>query len=347
MIHVVCQDMKSTSTNHAGMKHMCYMLVCLYPEIYSLHVFPDRGTKRKKSFFSKLENRINRHIIIPFERIIYAIKLVIQLEKGDTVFLTEYYLKEYSQKKIARILKIFHPGCRCLALAHLTPSLLEYLFTDKEIKKWAKNVDVILTLGSTLSNYFTQKGVLPSVKTLFHYVDLDYYKISSPRNISNRVTVIAMGALQRNYSLLAEIVKAIPEVDFIICKGRANVDSMFTNCNNIKLVGFVPENDLRDQMNHADISLNVLDDTVGSNVITTSLAMGLAIVASNVGSITDYCDDENSILCDNKVNSFVESIRYLNSNREILANMKLKSLEKAQAFHVSNFHNKIMELINK
>ena len=48
-------------------------------------------------------------------------------------------------------------------------------------------------------------------------------------------------------------------------------------------------------MANADISPNVMEDTVGSNVIVTSLAMGLAMICSNVGSIKDYCDDSNTI----------------------------------------------------
>lgn len=47
-------------------------------------------------------------------------------------------------------------------------------------------------------------------------------------------------------------------------------------------------------MKQSDVSLNVMNDTVGSNVITTSLAVGLAVVASNVGSISDYVVDNES-----------------------------------------------------
>ena len=36
-------------------------------------------------------------------------------------------------------------------------------------------------------------------------------------------------------------------------------------------------------MNDSDISLNVMKDTIGSNVICTSMATGLAMVVSDVG----------------------------------------------------------------
>lgn len=47
-------------------------------------------------------------------------------------------------------------------------------------------------------------------------------------------------------------------------------------------------------MAKADLSLNVMEDTVGSNVITTSMAMGLGLIVTDVGSIRDYCDESNA-----------------------------------------------------
>ncbi|UVV76520.1 glycosyltransferase family 4 protein [Bacteroides fragilis] len=50
-------------------------------------------------------------------------------------------------------------------------------------------------------------------------------------------------------------------------------------------------------MNKADVSLNIMKDTIGSNVIVTSMAMGLAMVVSDVGSIRDYVDESNGLFC--------------------------------------------------
>ena len=76
------------------------------------------------------------------------------------------------------------------------------------------------------------------------------------------------------------------------------------------------ESELRQHMANANISLNVMEDTVGSNVIVTSLAMGLAMICSNVGSIKDYCDDSNTILCNNSnVEEFSQAIYNRITNR--------------------------------
>lgn len=54
---------------------------------------------------------------------------------------------------------------------------------------------------------------------------------------------------------------------------------------NLKIFGYVAEDELLSLMQTSDISLNLMKDTIGSNVITTSLACGLVVVASNVDQL--------------------------------------------------------------
>lgn len=164
-------------------------------------------------------------------------------------------------------------------------------------------------MGSSLSEYFKEVGILEEkISTGFHYVDSDYYHKNTELKNHEPITIIAMGALQRDYLMLAEIVKTCTAVHWIICRGRKDVDYLFPKTDNVELKGFLLEDELYHQMDIADISLNIMEDTVGSNVITTSMAMGLAIVATDVGSIRDYCDESNAVFCQNSVKSIVEAI---------------------------------------
>jgi glycosyltransferase involved in cell wall biosynthesis len=113
----------------------------------------------------------------------------------------------------------------------------------------------------------------------------------------------------------------------------------------VTLIPFVPEPELRLYMEHSDISLNVMQDTIGSNVIVTSLAMGLAMVCSDVGSIRDYCDEENAIFCENSsVESFSKAINLLSSNRQLLMNMKTSAQKRSLSFSIEKFHLALMNL---
>lgn len=145
-----------------------------------------------------------------------------------------------------------------------------------------------------------------------------------------------MGMLQRNYFMVAEVVKRCPNVHWVICRGKANVDELFSSIPNVELKGFLAEDELRRQMDMADVSLNIMEDTVGSNVITTSMAMGLAMVCSDVGSIRDYCDETNALFCDNNVDVFVEAINQLVQDPERVEAMKSASLQKSKRLTIEN-----------
>ena len=351
MVYLISQDWSNTSGNHAGMVHMGKLLLKNYPNKYKLTVFPE---KKKWCFIFKnqlaqrIALKINFSLLIPIMRFFFAIKFLFKIKNTDSVLLLEYLVTGYSQKGIAVLLKLFRPKVRVLGLCHLTPSVLEDYFSKKTIKSWLSKIDNVLTLGSSLTQYFTQLGI-PSKKitTFYHYVDRNYYKRLTPVvNNTDRLKIIISGSQMRYNELVCAVVSDIEDVDFIICKGKDNVTT-YPSKENIKLVGFVPEDELRQLMNDSDISLNIMVDTVGSNVITTSEAMGLAMIVSDVGSIRDYCDNSNTVFCKNTEKDFINAIKFLRDNREVLFNYKLNSLQIAEKYDISDFHIKLHSIISK
>ena len=119
---------------------------------------------------------------------------------------------------------------------------------------------------------------------------------------------------------------------------------MFSGFKNATLVGYVPEVELKHYMNDSDISLNVMKDTIGSNVICTSMATGLAMVVSDVGSIRDYCDETNACFCSSP-DDFIKNIVILANDRELLNSLKKMSLKKAQQFSIDNYCASLSSLL--
>ena len=197
-----------------------------------------------------------------------------------------------------------------------------------------------MTLGSSLSA-FLQSCYISKEKivTSFHYVDHYYYTRSRQLEINNsgRLNVLVVGSLQRNFYLLESVVSKLENIKFTIIAGNNNL-SFLAKYKNIELKGYISEKDLKDEMENADISLNILEDTVGSNVITTSLSMGLAIIVSDVGSIRDYCDESSAIFC-RKENQYIEAIELLNNNRELLYFLRLAAIEKSKRLRIDNFYS--------
>ena len=342
MKYLIVQQWNSTKGNHAGMVHMCDMLVEHYPDQYIKieKSQPNRPAPRKNKIIRKLMDSYDRRQYAQayFKEYLQICQSMFdKLKAGDEVFLLEYNWPDTTQFELACYIRKNFPGVRIYALSHITPS---YFSRHKGIKerilKWDIPIDKQLTLGSSLSEYFVSLGVKPEkVSTGFHYVD-SYYYHKNPKDIheSDKLTIITMGALQRDYGMLAEIVKRCPNVNWIICRGRkTEVDEYFKGMDNVSLKGFLAEDELRHQMDIADASLNVLEDTVGSNVITTSMAMGLVVIVSNVGSIHDYCDDNNAVFCENDVEDFVAKINFISA--EMIPVMRLNSLSKIEKISIS------------
>ena len=346
MNYLVVQDWPSTHGNHAGMLHMCNMLKSKYPNDYEVVVLksPFSPFFRNKKGFRKLDDyyrMIYEKVYYPYRVICVCRKMMERLKNEDRVFLLEYLYPETSQLQLAKYIKRHYSRVRVYGLSHLTPGFAEKKYKNypSMVLEWGRYVDKILTLGSSLSSYFEGCGLSQQkISTGFHYVDSEYYTKNVCSHSNKRLRVIVIGAMARNFQLLADIVAKTPDIDWIICKGRKNVDGIFPIKENIHLLGFMEEDELKYQMSLADVSLSVMDDTIGSNVITTSLSMGLAQVVSDVGSIRDYCNDENAIFCKNDVNDFVNALNSLDKNREKLMDMKVSASRHAVNFRIENVH---------
>lgn len=341
MKYLIVQDWQNTHGNHAGMVHMCKLLCQKYPDKYRMFVKECPAPMPKR-------NRVMARLLRWYDTMVYRTQYAREyielcqpmfkdLKAGDEVFLLEYHWPATSQYELAQYIRQNNPHVRINVLSHLTPTWYRNIKgSTKMILKWEELVDRQLTLGSSLTQYFQTLGIASNkISTGFHYVDREYYDVKDVVR-HDKPTVITMGALQRDFSLLAEIVKGCPNLQWIICKGRKNVDNLFAGLSNVELKGFLEEDELRHQMSRADISLNVLEDTVGSNVITTSMAMGLAIVVSDVGSIRDYCSTNNAVFCRNNAQSFITALNALAHDEKRLLSMRSSSYEKSESFKIAS-----------
>lgn len=360
MKYLIVQDWQSTHGNHAGMVHMCKLLKEKWPDEYEVYIKPQPRTFNKiegNGIVARAKRWINAQRAVYYKKKVYPKEylelcnpMFKKLEKGDEVFLLEYLIPWCSQYELACYIRKYYPSVKIYALSHLTVKYFKETVTLNNpniVRDWSIPIDKMLTLGTSLSEYFIANGVEESkINTGFHYVDSDYYhkKKDDDGDANKPLTVITMGALQRDYSLLAEVVSKCPNIHWIICKGRKNVDDLFPSSDNIELKGYLSEDELRDQMDRADVSLNIMEDTIGSNVITTSMAMGLAMVVTDVGSIRDYCDESNALFCKIEKEDIASSILFLSSHREIVQKMKKSSKNKSKSFSIINLHSWLSNL---
>lgn len=344
MKYIICQDWANTSGNHAGMLYLGNKLQEMYPkEIKTFCIEDYRYYHRSSNNIINFLRMRKAHYLYQNRKKAIQNEMIKYLKSGDEVILMEYLELFYPMHDFAYWIKEKFPQVKLSVIVHLVPEKLDKSFSQKLFEFWMKPVDRIITFGRSLTEYLVNRGIeRKRIHTSFHYVD-DYYILNSiaekPNN--DRVKVLAMGNQMRNIELLKEVVEDNPETDFIICQGVMDMSKKFKDTQNVQLIPFVSEQVLREYMLTSDVSLNIMKDTIGSNVIVTSLGMGLGMICSDVGSIRDYCSESNTLFCKNNSTDFSNAIRKVSKNRSYLKAMKESAINNAIRFKIKNFKNNI------
>jgi glycosyltransferase involved in cell wall biosynthesis len=330
---IVYYDFAVTSGNHAGMAHLAKLISEELPQVEVIRSVPHHY---------KLGRYVGR---------VYAVLLAfyfsIVLKKDDKVFFFEYLTKGTAYQTLtAQYMRSFGIKSNIYVLIHLSPQHLLELYPGVEfIRDKLALTNKIFVFGSSLSKFLKSLDVQKEVITTFHYVDTRYYKPGRKRTVrGDKLNVICIGSLKRNFLFLRDIVAQLPQINFHILMGKKNIKTLFEDMANVKLYSFLEEEEMLELMQSCDISLSVLDDTVGSNVITTSMAVGLIQVVSDVGSIRDYCNESDSFIC-KQVEDYTNAIQILDQDDELLEQMKTLTLQKAATISHEAFIKQFKEFI--
>lgn len=330
-IYIVCSVWPSTSKNHAGMYYLAKMIKRHSPNSVVLVKIPTRQLG-PLNFVYKIVN------------LFVSLYIYIRSNSEDRLFLMEYLLPMCEQSIIASFLR---RKLTVVAIAHSVPSVMKHLYSNEILLEKISYLNSLLVFGDSLKDYLLACGA-PKNKVIvtYHYVDFSYYFNERIFNSDRPLNVVCAGNMARDYDKLIDIVGKMPNVRFNICKGRKrNMKNKFSSFSNAFLFDYLKEEELRELMNKSDVSLNLMKDTVGSNVITTSMASGLAMVCSDVGSIRNYINSDNGFLFTN-VNDAIDFINHLNEDRQLLLSYQKNVTKMAESLDVSCFVLWIFKFFN-
>ena len=315
----------STAGNHAGMAYFARRLKENYPHQVRLIAVPVQ--------ISQARYRVQK-----LWRMWLVSRLSLGLDPQERFFFTEYLSGRISGDHRAIALEMRRRGMqnRLIGLVHLPKQSLLSLYGSDYIDEGLEALDKIIVFGHSLGDYFREIGFGEKVCETFYYADTRYYMPApSPRDGGNNLRVIFMGSLYRNYTLLKQIVLACPDIQFEICMGKQSLSDQFGDLPNVNLYPYLPEAKLIAKIHQADANLSIFDDTVGSNVIVTSLACGLPQVVSDVGSIRDYCTSENAFLCKDP-QDYINALTKLSENPDLRKSMSHAARRQAERFSLEN-----------
>jgi glycosyltransferase involved in cell wall biosynthesis len=331
--YIIYYTWPNTARNHAGMAYLVKEIKKYCPEQIKLIEIPQS--------INKWPLKLQRlHLFL------LALWLKLFLYKSGKVFFMEYLGGlSGNQTGLAIMLRKWGIMNKFIGLVHLSGNYLLEIYGEPDyIKEGAEVVDNILVFGSSLADFFNDLGYGDKLIKTFHYVDTNYYKPSTEPK-PEKLQVIHIGSIKRDFKRLRGIVIACPEIDFHICQGLRDLSEHFVNLNNVKLYGFLSEDQLLRLMQSCHISLNILDDTVGSNVITTSMACGLVNVVSDVGSIRDYCDKSNSLIFKSD-EDFICGLKEVDLNRDLLIKLREASIVRSNEMSLQKSIIFIQNLLN-
>ncbi len=181
---------------------------------------------------------------------------------------------------------------RLIASYHQPVPILEKVLP---FKKRSKELDLILTVGRSQLPFF---DFLPTGRVQFmpHGIDTDYFQPGKRQESSNQLYCLTVGHWLRDFDALEQLIRLVPErVIFRIVAGKDHI-MRFRGMDNVELYSGIGDDELLRLYQRSDIGLMPLQDSTANNGLLEMMACGLPIVATRVGSVTDYVPEGAGIL---------------------------------------------------
>jgi len=324
-LFIICVRWKSTAGNHTGQAYDVKFVARGFENFSQIIYIPHFDFWKYKFFYQCLNKFIKFY-------------LSFVTSKNDALYLTEYFHHDSPLDQVY-FSRHLHGRLNIIAMAHLVPQWIENSYSNDKIIEYASYVDKLLVLGNSLRNYYISKGV-PAEKIVFVslYVDNEYYGIAERKqNKDKPIYAVVIGNMLRGHDDIRQIISMTPNIQYHVFSGRENsLTDDFKKMPNVIPHGKTKEKDLRRILHNSDISLNVMQDTVGSNVIVTAMASGMAMVCSDVGSIRDYVAPNSGMLF-NSVHGAVDALNRLDGDRKLLYGLQKQSLKRAREIDIRKF----------
>lgn len=325
MKYLIVQKWKNTEKNHAGMYHLCNLMLKENPGVYKVIAVPDLDFTFKNIFIKKIYHVLIR-IFLFFLYLLISFKLIFLIKKGDKIILFEYLTPGIRQDIISGLVHFFaSKKCKVFCIVHLTPRKLSLTYSKRTIQKRIGFVDGVITLGSSLKVYLESIVDKPIV-TLKHYADLRFYNLKE-REFGKVLNVLIIGQQERDYQRLIEFISSNSYVNYHIVSSNIAIVNTLKCFDYVSCYMSVEEEELFQIMNKCEVSLNFMYDVVGSNVISTCISLGIVSLVSDVGSIRDYLSENDTLFC-KTYSDFSHNLKIIDANRTLLSELRKHLIEK-------------------
>lgn len=236
------------------------------------------------------------------------------------------------------------PSLNFTATLHVTPKVARYndwkqmaFLRLKSVlieRKVFRNAKVIVVVSSNLYNeLYPQYG--SKLILIPHGIDVNYWrpeetnasKVLKETYLSRgdyKKIAICVGFHGVNYDILEKVVKQNGDVLFIFVGLKKSIPEP----NVIEKTG-ISDSELKAIYQIGDIFYRPVDFATANNSILEAMAMGKTIVTDRIDGITDYLNDENSLLASNE-SEHLQLFRKAKEDNDLSDKLAKKALYSAQ-----------------
>ncbi|MDY4368060.1 glycosyltransferase family 1 protein [Pectobacterium brasiliense] len=193
--------------------------------------------------------------------------------------------------------------------------------------KAIKNSDVVICVSENTAKDLLQYVRIPEkkIRVVHNGVSGNYYPLSQSAKINNEVLFVGARGGYKNFDLAVKTIAAFPELVLSVVGGgdfsekeRALLERYIPS--RYKWLGRLSNEQLNQEYNKAYALLYPSDYEGFGIPVLEAMRAGCPVVAVNSSSIPEVAGDAAYLVNHAHSNEFIEGLRFIDSNRELLRN---------------------------
>jgi glycosyltransferase involved in cell wall biosynthesis len=201
--------------------------------------------------------------------------------------------------RFARLSKI-----KTVVTFHQPPRIARELI-NSDLLRW---VDHIVLVSPSQIPFFLQYVPEEKLHVILHGIDIEFFRPPESSRTDDNFRCVTVGHWLRDWNVMCQVVKALPEVKFDVVTGADTGLSRFDNVHTHRGIGDVA---LADLYRSADVLLLPLIDSTANNALLEGIASGLPVVATDLPAVRTYLPEGGVFVRDNSIDGFVAALQTL------------------------------------
>ncbi len=212
--------------------------------------------------------------------------------------------------------------------------------------------DAIVAVGSSQLDFFRSLTGRDNVYLVPHGIDTEFFTPSGQKDWDGPLRCIVVGWWLRDVDAIRKVIATFGEfrarkVEFHIVAFDWCLKH-YEGLRNVHLYSGVPDGQLLELYRKAHLLLMPLNDCTANNAVLESMACGLPVFTSEVGSIRDYVDDScGRMVRLHDADALVDALIQADENRDLLRRMGDAARAKAEQFSWARVAERMLGLYRR